>query len=372
MNTPTDLLRNTMALLACLALAACGDASSDDAETGDADKPATGSVAVGLPGAEAPAQPGMAAPKPAAPALPPETVIVRVNDEAITQGQIDDELSAMIFGGMKVEPARMAAVRKQFGAQAEKRLIDQKLLEQAADAEGIVASEEKVAAQWKAIEARIPAGTDKAAFLESKGFTLEEADARIRLGVRLEALLEKHTASAAVSDEDVRKHFDDNPLQFQTPEQVHARHILIKVPQGASDEERAAAKKQIEGFRAEVVEKGNGHFQELAKQHSACPSGRQGGSLGFFGRGQMVPEFDKVAFDLPAGSLSEPVLTQVGWHILLVEEKREAGTREFEDVKAQLKHRLEMQGKQKAQTDYLAALHKAATIERPTVPQPQK
>ena len=89
----------------------------------------------------------------------------------------------------------------------------------------------------------------------------------------------------------------------------------------------------------------------------------------------MVPEFDKVAFTLEPGKVSEPVLTQFGWHILLVEEKREAGTREFDDVKAQLKHRLEMQGKQTAQQDYLESLRKAAKIERPSAaaePQPGK
>ena len=371
---PNDLLRTvTAALACCLLLGACGDEASTKADASGGEKPATGAAA---PGAMTPPMPGADAAAAAdVPDVSPDTVVLTVNGVKITQGEIDEELRGLMFGGMKVEPARMAMVRKQFGSQAEKRLIDQKLLEQAADAEGIVASEEKVAAQWKSIEARIPGGMDKAAFLASKGFSVEEADKRIRLGVKLEALLTKHAAGAVPSDEDVRKYYDDNLLQFQVPEQVHARHILVKVAPGATDEEKAAAKMQVQGYAAEVAEKGNARFQELAKEHSACPSSKDGGSLGFFGRGQMVPEFDKVAFTLEPGKVSEPVLTQFGWHILLVEEKREAGTREFDDVKAQLKHRLEMQGKQTAQQDYLESLRKAAKIERPSAaaePQPGK
>ena len=344
-----------LASVVSLALTACGDADGDEPKKAEESAPPAGGSTT----------PGIGAAPGQEPAVSPETIVVTVNGKPITQGEIDSELAGMLFGGMKVEPARLAAFRKQFGPQAEKRLIEQALLEQAADAEGIKASEEEVAKRWKDIEARIPAGLDKAAFLQSKGWSVEDADKQIRMVVRLEELLNKHAAGEVVTDEAVRKHFDENKKQFETPEQVHARHILIKLPPGASAEDKAAVKAKIEGFKNEVAEKGLPHFQELAKQHSGCPSGQKGGSLGFFGRGQMVPEFDKVAFDLKPGTVSDPVLTQFGWHILLVEEKREAGLREFEDVKAQLKQRLVMQGKQKAQMAYVESLKQSAKIERP-------
>ncbi|MDF1702694.1 MAG: peptidylprolyl isomerase [Planctomycetota bacterium] len=346
--------------LALLAVPACGGESSDESakETGATpEAPTPGAVIPGMTGEPAPeVDPGPA----------PETVIVTVDGKPITQGEIDEELRGMLFGGMKVEPARLAMVRKQFGSQAENRLIDQRLLENAVAKEGIEASTEELAKRWKEIEARIPAGMDKAVFLKSKGFTVEEAERRIMLGMKMEKLLEKHAASATVDDAALKTYYDANILQFQTPEQVHARHILLKVAPGDTEEQKATLKKQIEGFKAEVAEKGPGRFQELAKEHSACPSKAEGGSLGFFGRGQMVPEFDKVAFVLEPGTVSDPVLTQFGWHILLVEEKREAGTRTLDEVKEQLKARLEQEGKQKAQTTYVESLRKAATIERST------
>lgn len=87
---------------------------------------------------------------------------------------------------------------------------------------------------------------------------------------------------------------------------AEARHILVKTQQEATD-----LKTQIETGKAK--------FEDLAKKHSSCPSGKSGGALGSFGRGDMVPEFDRVVFgDLPVGKVSDPVKTQFGWHILEV------------------------------------------------------
>ena len=87
-----------------------------------------------------------------------------------------------------------------------------------------------------------------------------------------------------------------------------ASHILVSTEQEAKD-----LKQQIEGGTA---------FSDAAKEHSSCPSSAQGGSLGQFGQGDMVPEFDAVVFgDLPIGQVSEPVKTQFGYHLLIVEQR---------------------------------------------------
>lgn len=87
-----------------------------------------------------------------------------------------------------------------------------------------------------------------------------------------------------------------------------ARHILVK-----TEDEATNLKQQIEG---------GGDFEKLAAEHSKCPSGKQGGSLGEFGQGQMVPEFDRVVFgDLSVGEVSEPVKTQFGYHLIEVQQR---------------------------------------------------
>ncbi|MDD3150536.1 MAG: peptidylprolyl isomerase [Candidatus Gastranaerophilales bacterium] len=86
--------------------------------------------------------------------------------------------------------------------------------------------------------------------------------------------------------------------------QVKASHLLVD------------SKEEAEKLREEII---NGKdFAQVAKEVSKCPSGQNGGDLGYFGRGQMVPEFDKAAFELPVGQVSEPIQTQFGWHLILV------------------------------------------------------
>lgn len=90
--------------------------------------------------------------------------------------------------------------------------------------------------------------------------------------------------------------------------QVRAEHILVKT---------AAEAKQIK----KAVDEG-GSFEYYARTYSLCPSGQRNGDLGYFGKGQMVPEFERAAFATPVGEVSKPVYTQFGWHLIKVIDKR--------------------------------------------------
>ncbi|XVJ52394.1 MAG: peptidylprolyl isomerase [Vampirovibrio sp.] len=90
--------------------------------------------------------------------------------------------------------------------------------------------------------------------------------------------------------------------------EVRASHLLVE-----SEEEAARLRQEILAGKS---------FEEVAKVVSKCPSGRNGGDLGFFGRGRMVPEFDQAAFTQPVGEISEPIQTQFGYHLLVVTEIR--------------------------------------------------
>jgi peptidyl-prolyl cis-trans isomerase C len=90
--------------------------------------------------------------------------------------------------------------------------------------------------------------------------------------------------------------------------EVRASHLLVD-----SEEQALNLREEIVAGKA---------FEEVAKAVSKCPSGRNGGDLGFFGRGRMVPEFDQAAFTQPVGEISEPIKTQFGYHLLVVTETR--------------------------------------------------
>jgi len=126
----------------------------------------------------------------------------------------------------------------------------------------------------------------------------------------------------AVSMETAKKTYDEQVKKIESKPEVSARHILVKTEEDALD----------------IIERLNrgSDFAELAKEKSTGPSGAQGGDLGYFSKGQMVPEFDKVVFELKKGDISEPVKTQFGWHVIKIEDKRDSKPPAFDTVKGRL------------------------------------
>jgi peptidyl-prolyl cis-trans isomerase D len=133
----------------------------------------------------------------------------------------------------------------------------------------------------------------------------------------------------------VQRKYEENSQQYSTPEQVRASHILLKT-EGKDD---AAVKKRAEELLAKA--KAGADFAKLAAQHTEEDAGKaRGGDLDFFGRGQMVPEFDTVAFSLPPGQISDVVKTQFGYHIIKVTDKRAATTRKIDEVRPQIEEQI--------------------------------
>jgi peptidyl-prolyl cis-trans isomerase D len=141
-----------------------------------------------------------------------------------------------------------------------------------------------------------------------------------------------------VSPQDVQRYYEDNEQQYSTPEQVRASHILLKT-EGKDD---AAVKKQAEDLLAKA--KGGADFAELATKFSEDDSSKvKGGDLGSFPKGQMVPEFDAVAFTLQPGQISDVVKSQFGYHIIKVMEKKAPTKRTLDEVRAQIEDQLKSQ-----------------------------
>ncbi|MBH0237343.1 peptidylprolyl isomerase [Methylobrevis albus] len=129
---------------------------------------------------------------------------------------------------------------------------------------------------------------------------------------------------AAITDEELQARYQKDVAGYQAPEEVHARHILVK-----TDEEAKAIIADLDA---------GGDFAAIAAEKSLDGSKANGGDLGFFTKGQMVPEFEAAAFDLEAGSYNKvPVKTQFGFHIIKVEEKRTQPVPSFEEVKEQVR-----------------------------------
>ena len=149
--------------------------------------------------------------------------------------------------------------------------------------------------------------------------------------------------NATVTGQQIERYYNDNIQQYSTPEQVRASHILLKT-EGKDD---AAVKKQAEDLLAQLKKGAN--FEELAKKNSQDEgSAVKGGDLDFFGRGAMVPEFDKVAFELQPGQLSDVVKSQFGYHIIKVTDKRPASQKPLSEVRSQIEDTLKYEQAQTA------------------------
>lgn len=136
----------------------------------------------------------------------------------------------------------------------------------------------------------------------------------------------KLVAGIDAEEEEMKEFFQENKNAFSQPETLKASHILVE------DEDKA---KEV------IQELDNGlSFEEAATNYSSCPSKEAGGTLGEFGRGQMVPEFEDAAFNMEVGTISEPVKTQFGYHIIRVDAKNEAEEPAFEDVKEQVQQQV--------------------------------
>lgn len=251
----------------------------------------------------------------------------------------------------------------QLRSQVLDNLINQELLYQES-------ARKKIKAQPEVVEKEI--ADIKSRFKDPKEFEatltrmrMDEAGLRQQISQRsvIRTLIDQEIASGiTISDTEAQSFYDGNPSYFQRPEQVHARHILVKVAPDANDADKGAARKKIDDIKKRI-EKGE-DFAELAKSVSEGPSSTNGGDLGFFSKEQMVKPFSDAAFAMKPNEISDIVETRFGYHIIQMLECRPAETVAFSDVKERIVGNLRNERIQKEVHAYLEKLREGAKIER--------
>lgn len=157
-------------------------------------------------------------------------------------------------------------------------------------------------------------------------------------------------SKAKISDTDARKWYDDHQKDYQQSEERRASHILIGVPEGAKPEQKAVAKKKAEELLAKVKAAPTS-FARLAKENSTDGSAEQGGDLGFFARGAMVPEFEAAAFALKPHEISPVIETKFGYHIIQLTDVRGGKVKSFDEARADIVSELRKQAGNKAMAE---------------------
>lgn len=274
-------------------------------------------------------------------------IVAKVNGEKILSTDVDKLYAQAQQQGFPVNQSQILD-----------QLITKKVLLQEAKKQKIKIEDAAIDKYLTDLEALINQPIDP--LLQKMQLTKEEFRVQIQEQLTITQLLaDKQQPQGSVTQEEIEVFYEANEEYFIAQEQVNASHILV-----ATEAEAQEILKQL---------KEGEDFAALAKEKSIDPSAKSnGGNLGFFGKGQMVPEFEKAAFALDINELSEPVKSQFGYHVIVVHEKKAPGKIVFEDAKADIEKLLLEDKNKKAIDAYVKDLISKAKIERFTLTEEKK
>lgn len=299
--------------------------------------------------------------KTAAPSSP-LTVVARVNGVDITQAEVDRAKKIILSRNQMAHTSMNDEMVKKVNEAALNQIIAKELLYQAGKKLEMKDLDKQVKDKVAENKARFASQEAYEKALKEMDMSEKEVETFTREDLVIGNLIETTIVpKAKVTDEEAKKFYDDNKDKFHREEAVRASHILVGVDQKATAEEKKKAKEKAESLLKQL--KGGADFAELAKKESSCPSSAQGGDLGFFGKGQMVPEFEKAAFGLKPGEVSDVVETQFGYHIIKLAEKKEAETVPFEEAKERIEQFLTQQKVQQGVGNYVEELREKGKVE---------
>ena len=299
--------------------------------------------------------------KPAATSQSPSKIVATVNGTAITKAEMDRAMKFMLAQN-RVTTTLSDEEKKKAETAVLDQLISAELLYQAGKKLEIKDIDKLVETQMSQNKAKFPSPEAYEKALKASGLTEKELKEFSRKEIYINNLIEKEIApKVSISDADAKKFYDENKEKFKHDEQVRASHILIVADAKASAEDKKKAKEKANAVLKRV--KAGEDFAAVAKKESGCPSAPQGGDLGYFGKGQMVPAFESVAFSLKPGEISDVVETQFGYHIIKVDEKKPAGSETFDQVKQKITAYLKVEKIQKNITEYIEKLRKEGKVE---------
>ncbi|MBE7705993.1 MAG: hypothetical protein E7Z91_01955 [Cyanobacteria bacterium SIG30] len=318
------------------------------------------------------------------------TGIVSVNDEPITKAEYDKA-----YENATNSPQYMMLGKKNFEDQESllglitrdrvvNELITKKLLEQEIKKNDIKITNAEVEAKMEEVAKKVGGKKALDERLKVVGVSKKDLEKDIKEEIKIDKLIEKH-GNITVTEAEIKKFYAENKARFTHKEQVRASHILIMAqPDKIKEEiisndkkgelnaeqieEKAQAKiAELKAKAQEIREKALKNpegFAKLAKKYSHDEgSSKQGGDLGFFPKGQMVPEFEEVAFAIAPNSISEIVKTDYGFHIIMVTDRQKAGLDALEKVSAEIEALIRFNKKSEILKNLFEGLKASAKIE---------
>ena len=267
---------------------------------------------------------------------PDDAIVVTVNGDPIRSPEVRLMMQNL---AAQLGQRQQQVDEEQLFQAATRQAIDTKLLAQEARRRAIELDEGTLEGIMDQVEQQAGGREALDGFLATVGISYDEFKGTVSESVLVQSLVEREIRPGVeITDQEVSEFYNGNPQMFQRPEQVRARHILIAVEPDADEATKAAAGERAEAARKRAA--GGEDFAALATELSEGPSASNGGDLGFFSADRMVKPFADAAFALEPGGISQVVETQYGYHVIKVEERRQASTQSLDEVKEPLRNAL--------------------------------
>lgn len=302
---------------------------------------------------------------------PADGVAVTVNgtdiSESKVQALLEENLEEISSKASQLPPGFLDQYRKKLRGQVLDRLVIEQLLSEKIKESNIEISDEEVIKVFTEILAAQPESLSLEEYkkkLSEYGGSFEKEKEKIRQELAYQKFLGAQLAGKInITEEDARKFYDENTQRFEASERVRVSHILIKpvfTEGGDPNEAKAEAEAKIQDLLKQIRE--GADFATLAISNSNCPSAPKGGDLGYFPRGATTPPFEKVAFELAIGQISDIVETEYGYHIIKATGHKDAGIIPFDEVKDNIINQLTETKQQELTSAYIDSLKAEADI----------
>ena len=287
--------------------------------------------------------------------------IASVNGESITEEAFTEQMNNLKLSYRAQKGTQMPPQEEEnLKQQVLQAMITKTVLLQEYRELGLSVDPDRVDQEIQRVKDQFGSEEEFRTSLSERGYTMDRLEKEITQSLQVFMVQQYVVEDVAVTEEELSRTYNNNLDKITQPESVRARHILITVGEGADEAEKQAAKEKILAIRDELAE--GADFAALATAKSEGPSAKNGGDLGFFSADKMVPAFSNAAFALQPGETSGIVETRFGFHIIKLEERKEAWLPTLEQVKDSLRPQLEQQKAQFVFQEYLQKAQDKADI----------
>jgi peptidyl-prolyl cis-trans isomerase C len=294
------------------------------------------------------------------PTADPDAIVAEVNGVPITAGKVDRAWEAerlrLAAEGGPVDPETAAGLRRE----ALNLVISGELIRQAAERSGMQVPDSEIDEQLEVVRSQFASDEEFDDYLEAGGSGRGQLREEIHRRLLLKAWVDSVTDGLDIDVGEARRIYDEQRDRFMGEEQIRVAQILARVRAQDPPAKRAAARAKMEEAHRRAI--AGEDFAALAREYSESPLAAGGGDMGYFPRGRMLPEFEKVVFEIPVGQISPVFETPYGFNVVKVLDRRRADLRPFEEVKTELLMVLAREQQDKALRERVEALRAESEI----------